>query len=849
MPEDFPYDVFLSHSAKDKPVVRDVAERLRKDGLRVWFDEWEIRPGDSIPAKIEEGLERSRVLVLCMSANAFGSDWAQLESGTFRFRDPLNKERRFLPLRLDDAPIKGSLAQFLYINWRPAEREQEYVKLLEACRPPPTMPTEEEEEVEANAVQLRSKGRLLAFVFSPSGNHALTGGTENIARLWDAKTGLCLLTFRGHASRVNSVALSNDQRRILTCSSDKTMRMWDFNSRRRNRVFQGHTNAVRHAEWSADNARALSGSDDGTMRLWDIETGQCLRVFEGHYSLVWRVMWSADQRRGLSCSDDHSVRQWDIETGECLRVFGGHTGQVRSIAWSADQRLILSGSHDRTIRVWEADSARCLRVLEGHANRVTSLALNSDASRALSGSSDNTVRLWDIETGRCLLVLRGHKHEIRIVAWSAEQRYAFSGDKRGGIRVWDLEELTAEARASASRAYDLPLWRDQIEYTNAKVLLVGDTHSGKTGLTHRLATGEWKPSEDSTVGAWSTQWQLKAASVEQGVERDIWLWDFGGQADQRLIHQLYMDRTALILLLFNADQEDVLPGLRDWQTALRRSVKEKISHFLVAGRIDTGFKASRGKLQAFAKEQGLAYHETSAKDGTGCDELRAAMIAGILGADGEAHVAAHFQTDQGRDPEAAGRRAGAAHLQGTARTALAAPAGRTALHGRDLADGDRPAGRSRRGEGTRLRHLHPARAGVDQCLRASRDSHPAQRGERSRRAAAAQHRGREADLPEHRARRRSRGDEAPAARRGARGAGRDGAATGAARPLPAPGRQARLPEPLRTRPPGGAGASVGLRELRGEGLSRRHLRDAGGEAGGQRVLHNSRNSGATPRTS
>jgi hypothetical protein len=142
MPGEFPYDVFLSHSAKDKrskpptlmhetggnPVVRDVAERLKKDRLRVWLDEWEIRPGDSIEspqsktAKIEKrskpptslddqggkGLERSRVLVLCMSANAFGSDWAQLESGTFRFRDPLNKERRFLPLRLDDAPIKGS---------------------------------------------------------------------------------------------------------------------------------------------------------------------------------------------------------------------------------------------------------------------------------------------------------------------------------------------------------------------------------------------------------------------------------------------------------------------------------------------------------------------------------------------------------------------------------------------------------------------------------------------------------------------------------------------------------------------------------------------------------------------
>jgi hypothetical protein len=86
MPDDFKYDVFLSHSSKDKEVVRPVAERLRVDGLRVWLDAWEIQVGDSIPAKIEEGLEHSRVLVLCMSANAFGSDWAQLEAGTFRFR-------------------------------------------------------------------------------------------------------------------------------------------------------------------------------------------------------------------------------------------------------------------------------------------------------------------------------------------------------------------------------------------------------------------------------------------------------------------------------------------------------------------------------------------------------------------------------------------------------------------------------------------------------------------------------------------------------------------------------------------------------------------------------------------
>src|SRR5215510_12100536 len=158
MADDFTYDVFLSHSSKDKAVVRAVAERLRADGLRVWLDDWEIRPGDHIQAKIEEGLEHSRVLVLCMSAQAFGSDWANLESYTYRFRDPLNKERRFIPLRLDATPLKGSLAQFLYIDWQADDREREYPKLLEACRPPAkpagAEAQGESEQVAEKAIQL-----------------------------------------------------------------------------------------------------------------------------------------------------------------------------------------------------------------------------------------------------------------------------------------------------------------------------------------------------------------------------------------------------------------------------------------------------------------------------------------------------------------------------------------------------------------------------------------------------------------------------------------------------------------------------------------------------------------------
>ncbi|MFI5397177.1 MAG: TIR domain-containing protein [Candidatus Binatia bacterium] len=626
----FTHDVFLSHSAKDKAVVRALAERLRTDGLRVWFDEWEIHPGDSIPAKIEEGLEHSRVLVLCMSAHAFGSDWAQLEAGTFRFRDPLNRERRFIPLRLDAAPIKGSLAQFLYINWLPEDREQEYTKLLEACRPPVKYPVTEaagvRKQVAEKAIQLDSKAWIFDYAFSPDGKRVLTGADDKTVRLWDLETGRCLRVLKGHTEPVWSIAWDTDQRRVLSAARDNSVRLWDVKTGRCLRVLEGHTGSVHNVAWSGDQRHALSGSNDNSVRLWDVETGRCLRVLEGHTDAVWSVAWSADQRRALSSSEDNTVRLWDMETGRCLRVFEGHTDQVLTVIWTTDQRRALSGSSDETVRLWDIETGRCLRVLEGESQ---SIACSADGRYALSCRYGQTVYLLNVETGDYLCILKGHTGDVVSAAWSADQRRAFSGDHKGGIRVWDLSEFVTEVRAAEAPAPSLSQAPDQVQYTNAKVLLVGESGAGKTGLTMRLTHDRPPQRNPSTSGAWSTQWPLKDLPEKPGWEREVWLWDFGGQADQRLIHQLYLDRTALVLLLFNADQESVLPGLREWQQALARSVAHDARTFLVAGRTDVGFRFDREKVRAFARENGYEYFETSAETAHGIFELRKAMLEKI----------------------------------------------------------------------------------------------------------------------------------------------------------------------------------------------------------------------------
>ena len=126
---DFQFDVFLSHNQADKPRVRRLAERLRAAGLRVWFDEWIIQPGDDIYLAIERGLEASRTLVLCLSPAALGSDWVGLERSTVLFRDPANAGRRFIPLLLADCNLPDTLRRYKYVDCR-EEAEEAFSELL-----------------------------------------------------------------------------------------------------------------------------------------------------------------------------------------------------------------------------------------------------------------------------------------------------------------------------------------------------------------------------------------------------------------------------------------------------------------------------------------------------------------------------------------------------------------------------------------------------------------------------------------------------------------------------------------------------------------------------------------------
>ena len=74
------YDVFISHASEDKEeVVRPLAIALQAKGVRVWYDEFEMKIGDSLRRKIDQGLANSRFGIVVISRSFIKKGWTNYE--------------------------------------------------------------------------------------------------------------------------------------------------------------------------------------------------------------------------------------------------------------------------------------------------------------------------------------------------------------------------------------------------------------------------------------------------------------------------------------------------------------------------------------------------------------------------------------------------------------------------------------------------------------------------------------------------------------------------------------------------------------------------------------------------
>jgi hypothetical protein len=109
MPDGF--DVFLSHNSRDKPVVEEIGTWLKGQGLRVWLDKWELRPGFPWQDGLEEGVEASGAGAVFFGMDGLGS-WQEPEMRAFIARSR-RKQIPVIPVLLPGCPESPQLTLFL----------------------------------------------------------------------------------------------------------------------------------------------------------------------------------------------------------------------------------------------------------------------------------------------------------------------------------------------------------------------------------------------------------------------------------------------------------------------------------------------------------------------------------------------------------------------------------------------------------------------------------------------------------------------------------------------------------------------------------------------------------------
>ena len=92
-------EAFICHDSRDKePFVRELAAKLQ-GFVSVWYDEYSLKPGDSLRASIEKGLKECRKCILVLSPNFVTNDgWTKAEFDTVFTREMLEKQRITIPI-------------------------------------------------------------------------------------------------------------------------------------------------------------------------------------------------------------------------------------------------------------------------------------------------------------------------------------------------------------------------------------------------------------------------------------------------------------------------------------------------------------------------------------------------------------------------------------------------------------------------------------------------------------------------------------------------------------------------------------------------------------------------------
>ncbi|MCC6428008.1 MAG: protein kinase [Phycisphaerales bacterium] len=325
---------------------------------------------------------------------------------------------------------------------------------------------------------------VYAMSFVPDGSGLVTGHSDGMVRVWDARSGAEVKTWLAHDMAVFAATVTPDGANLVTCSSDKTAKLWDLRSGQAWNTIRAHSNKVWRTALSADGRRIATGGTDMTVQISDAFTGELLRSYAGHESTVISLAFTPDGRV-LSGSRDQTFRWWsneDYQDGVVYKCRGSilagdvsrdgstllladaggavyrwtpatmgvpptaimqvHPSHINSVSISPDSTVFATAGEDLTARVVDLSSGRELVRIGDMVNRTCDVAISPDSSLLGIASLDGQVILCGSRDGSGVRRFVPHAGGVTQIAFSPDgRRIATAGWKDWSIRIWNIEDI------------------------------------------------------------------------------------------------------------------------------------------------------------------------------------------------------------------------------------------------------------------------------------------------------------------------------------------------------------------------------------------------------------------------
>jgi COMPASS component SWD3 len=226
-------------------------------------------------------------------------------------------------------------------------------------------------------------GGQLCINFNPQGNLTITGALDGVARLWDVRSGHCVLSLEAHSRRICAASFNYDGNRFVTSSFDGLCRVWDtLNGECCTTIVSPSMGsrgvpAVSAARFSPNGQYVLLSTLDNSIRLWDVNQGTCIKTYRGHRNeayCAFSTFCSMKSKKkgcggggggGATCvvggSEDGKVYVWDLQSRMLTEPplgsnqdDGGHLDMVLAVDSHPSLPIIASGScgKDPTVLLW-----------------------------------------------------------------------------------------------------------------------------------------------------------------------------------------------------------------------------------------------------------------------------------------------------------------------------------------------------------------------------------------------------------------------------------------------------------------------------------------------------------------